>query len=358
MKPDVGRKVIEIARGLIGSHYMHGAYGATPGQNDGCPCLPGGVCLVATPNRLNPTRLAAANQNLAVYAAEMTSNRYCVCGGNYKLVSGTKTPTPTDPDLVAYLDSLKGRPAAAWPKPPRNSVTPRRAFGPGPGGDLGGKLVWGESCEGVRHFDCIGFISYCYWKATGNVVRLEISGWRGPAAGGSVFDLKAGARPAALMEGDILIKADHHIAFVDAQGAIFEAQDTDVGVRSTGRFSIAAPGGWTHLVRLAGGSLLAEPEWPLGWWKVWDGNTYYYHFSADGVVKSTRTYPSVRNSGPKQPLNTGRFSVGPSQVVVTWKKRPGVPTACVETFYNATAGCRQMNAKSNLYSPLVATRLE
>ena len=49
------------------------------------------------------------------------------------------------------------------------------------------------------------------------------------------------------------IKADHHIAWVAKDGAIVEAQDTDVGVRSTGRFNLSAPGEWTHLVRLPTG---------------------------------------------------------------------------------------------------------
>jgi hypothetical protein len=43
--------------------------------------------------------------------------------------------------------------------------------------------------------------------------------------------------------------------------------------------------------------------------------------------------------------------------VITWNKVAGASTSCQETFYNAADGCEQMNATSNLYSPLVATRL-
>jgi hypothetical protein len=41
---------------------------------------------------------------------------------------------------------------------------------------------------------------------------------------------------------------------------------------------------------------------------------------------------------------------------VNWNALPGL-AATVETFYNARPGATQMNANSNQYSPLVATRL-
>jgi hypothetical protein len=66
----------------------------------------------------------------------------------------------------------------------------RRTFGPGQnGGDGGGKLVWGQSCKGIRHFDCVGFISYCYWKASGR---------RGVAVGVEVL-MAVSYRPAAIL---------------------------------------------------------------------------------------------------------------------------------------------------------------
>jgi hypothetical protein len=160
------------------------------------------------------------------------------------------------------------------------------------------------------------------------------------------------------MDGDILVKADHHIAFVSASGTIIEAQDTDLGVRSTPGFRLAAPGDWTHLVRLAGGAASEDPDWPLGWWRVWDGGTWYYYFADDGVVMSSRNSPFNTRTRPAKAHNTGRWSFSPPHtLVVTWKQVSGAPKPCVETFYNAQKGYDQMNATSNLYSPLVATRM-
>lgn len=98
--------------------------------------------------------------------------------------------------------------------------------------------------------------------------------------------------------------------------------------------------------------------WLTGWWKVWDGNTYYYFFGADDIVKSTKTPPANTIAPPQRADNHGRYTyTPPSQLVVTWNQVAGGDAACRETFYNAVLGCRAMNATSNLYSPLVATRL-
>jgi hypothetical protein len=160
------------------------------------------------------------------------------------------------------------------------------------------------------------------------------------------------------MDGDIIIKADHHIAFVDAHGAIFEAQDTHLGVRSTSQFALGTPGEWTHLVRLASAAAVQLPDWPLGWWRVWDGNTWYYFFGPDGVVQSSKTIPYNTRTPPQHAHNRGTYKyTQPKTLVITWTQVAGAPEPCRETFYNAESGCEQMNATSNLYSPLVATRL-
>jgi hypothetical protein len=359
MSPELGQKVIAIAQGLVGSHYINGAYGATPGSYDGCPCRAGGIGLIADEDHLEPNANAKKPANLAVNAATMSIKTYCVCAGNYATFPGGRETTPTAPDLVAYLGSLSGTPPSSWENF-FGDFTPRRTFGPGQnGGDGGGRLVWGQSCKGIRHFDCVGFISYCYWKASGAVMQLDISAWRTPSGGRQVFDFSAGERPAALADGDIIVKADHHIAYVDDSGTIIEAQDSHLGVCSTPGFRLDSPGTWTHLVRLGGGGS-AELAWPAGWWRVWDGGTWYYYLGPDGAAMSSKTPPFNTRKPPAkaQTHNTGTWaSSPPNTLVVTWKQVTGAPMPCQETFYNASDGCAQMNANSNLYSPLVATQI-
>jgi hypothetical protein len=96
--------------------------------------------------------------------------------------------------------------------------------------------------------------------------------------------------------------------------------------------------------------------WLKGWWKVWDGNTYWYHFGPNGTVQYTMTEPTNLSSPPIKPTNVGNYSYTlPSTLVVTWNKVSSAPVACRETFH-AVSGCQQMNGKSNLYGPLFATR--
>ena len=229
MGPEIGAKVIAEAKKHIGAHYIHGGYGATPGNSDGCKCRPGMVNLIVSHDRLNPVFDAKPEKNIAVYAAQTSithadgKTKYSVCAGNYNSFPGGRPANPRDWDLNNYLTSLKAvENPAHWPFFVR-VYTPRRAFGPGadPSGDIGGVLVWGQTCAGIRHFDCVGFISYCLAAAGGPVIQLSIAAWRATphSQGATVYEL-AKQKPKELLDGDIIVKADHHIAWVAKDGAI------------------------------------------------------------------------------------------------------------------------------------------
>ncbi|MCM3877890.1 MAG: hypothetical protein NEA02_15910 [Thermoanaerobaculia bacterium] len=106
---------------------------------------------------------------------------------------------------------------------------------------------------------------------------------------------------------------------------------------------------------LAAGSDLS---WLLGWWEVWDGNYYYYYFDHGGRVVYIETKPrSAATPAPAAPHNKGSYTFNASgALVISWNALPGL-AATIETFYNAKSGALLMNATSNQYSPLVATRL-
>jgi hypothetical protein len=117
--------------------------------------------------------------------------------------------------------------------------------------------------------------------------------------------------------------------------------------------------GWLDLDKYFGAAPSVGPTfgWLNGWWKVWDGNTYWYYFGPNGVVKYTKARPQNFSAPPVIANNVGTYCcTAPSELVVTWNKVAGAATACRETFYNASTGCTQMNARSNLYSPLVASK--
>ena len=122
------------------------------------------------------------------------------------------------------------------------------------------------------------------------------------------------------MDGDILVQADHHIAYVAANQAIYEAQDTHL-VCALDRPLLAARGSWTHLVRVAAASSGAALDWPMGWWKVWDGNTYFYWLGPNGVAQYSKTSPLDTRVPPKAPKNVGRYTfTPPSRLEITWNQ--------------------------------------
>lgn len=100
--------------------------------------------------------------------------------------------------------------------------------------------------------------------------------------------------------------------------------------------------------------------WPTGWWRVWDGGTWYYYLADKGIAMSCKTPPSPpSNTEPPAKAkihNTGMWRTSSKSLVITWKQVGGAKKPCEETFWNAVEECQRMNANSNLYSPLVATR--
>jgi hypothetical protein len=129
-------------------------------------------------------------------------------------------------------------------------------------------------------------------------------------------------------------------------------------VTGTGPYNSTKLQGWLDLDKYFGAAPSAGPTlgWLNGWWKVWDGNNYYYYFGSAGNVVYIETKPTT-SAAPAFPKNRGTyFFDGAGQLVVRWNAIPGLGPA-IETFYNARQGATQMNANSNLYSPLVATKL-
>lgn len=251
MKPETAQRFIEIAKSFGGCHYLLGAYGATPGNEDGSPARRGQVHLIADPARLEPD-VTRSEEALAVFAAwsHIPGKPYSVCGGSYDKVFGGSSTTPNAAVLGRYLDGLKTKSVKDWE--PYYNNTPRRTYGPGETG----QIYWGEDCRDVRHFDCIGYVNYCMWKLTGTAWQIEIKQWAANpnAAGGKVCDFadKDSWRPTSIEAGDIVCKVggQEHIGIVGGDGAIYQAASTKVGVTYSSKFSLAAPGTFTHLVRL------------------------------------------------------------------------------------------------------------
>ena len=189
----------------VGAHYLWGAAGATPGGHDGMPGRPGSV-------RSVPDRLDAANPCL--HAASCAVAGLHVCAGRYKTL-GDRVLQPNQMELRQYIEGLRGTPPEQWQ--PLNTLWPRMMEG----STVTRQIVLGESCVGVRHFDCVGFINYCFSTVFRQPIQRAIDQWINESP--EVTDRSD-------MAGDILTKGNNHIGLALGDGRVVHASQASRGV--------------------------------------------------------------------------------------------------------------------------------
>ena len=101
------------------------------------------------------------------------------------------------------------------------------------------------------------------------------------------------------------------------------------------------------------------PKWLIGWWRVWDGQTYYYYFFEDGHAVYIKEPPSPKWIPPKTIGNHGVATMLDHGPKVVWKPTAGETESTVEEFTRTNwTSETEMFATSNKYSPLGAKKLE
>lgn len=153
-------KVIEIAVSMSGwCHYLWGAAGACPDEQNGMPGRRGSVVL------FDPAKHKGASKGDV-----MNSVAVCqVSGFNTCAGRALKTNPPgsyiVDPRRKLTEDELKKE---------TDDLSYRTVYKAYSSGRMG--TILGERCEGIRHFDCVGFINYCLSRAFGENIQYAISG--------------------------------------------------------------------------------------------------------------------------------------------------------------------------------------
>ncbi|HEX2798825.1 MAG TPA: hypothetical protein VHQ44_04055 [Thermoanaerobaculia bacterium] len=94
--------------------------------------------------------------------------------------------------------------------------------------------MWGEPCNGKRHFDCVGFLNWILSNAFGSAFVWNISDYRTRyASQNQHFDLVAerfNPQSHKLLPGDIAVSGTEHIGFVVSPNELVEAMDARHGV--------------------------------------------------------------------------------------------------------------------------------
>lgn len=235
--------VIEEARKQtqMGAHYMWGGAGNTPGQSDGAWYRSDHVKLHENvPNLDDPDQKPAGDSTRihvpTLFAAYVNSSDQGVlaCAGRAAQYTGdmpTSVPARFDlklknltPDQIEELaQKSENLDTYRWPRPNGNLYT----------NDASHSTVWGESCIGKRHFDCIGFVNWCLSTTLQKHVQYGIPNFTGDPAKG----VKASFKEVAFSQMrpcDIVTIGAEHIGIVSELRTVIEAKDSANGVVESG----------------------------------------------------------------------------------------------------------------------------
>lgn len=210
------RQIAETALSYVGCHYLWGAAGHRPNTTSG---ILSGSEAGRFANRVRMHDNVLDRRNPYLYTATCDSGHVHSCNGRnlsapaWPRVELTSLADPPTPELQAAQ------------RAPERHLWPRVNDEPA----MGGHIVWGEACQDVMHFDCIGFINFCIWRCIQSVHRpsiMQILRWwkhRYP-------DQASSPCQPPYQTGDILVgPGDHHIVFV-ISGEKVHAKSTHWGV--------------------------------------------------------------------------------------------------------------------------------
>jgi hypothetical protein len=251
----IRRSVVDLARSFVKKgHYLEGTAGNTPNFADGNP---GGdkqdACRMLTPNINIDLRETRKQQVISVNTAVQNKFKgFNTCAGR-----SARFQQPTAAELQKYLvaiqeAALRNPNPASWPGHGPFKLHPRRYFLSDKLQEQG-KIVWGESCVGVRHHDCVGLINFCYEEHTSRPGGwgFEIEQYHDSEITGTRI-----VRMSDAGDGDIavkLLKNGHphdHIGLIQLIGGrlkIIQAKETKVGLTDDEDF---VPQEWDRVVRV------------------------------------------------------------------------------------------------------------
>jgi hypothetical protein len=240
---EIRKSIVTLARTFVAdAHYLWGTAGNQPGQSNGNPGGGKHGAALMRKYSLDP-KATERDKVLAVCTAYCTIGGYSTCAGRCDR-TGVKSGAP---DLDAFLKSCQeaiGKGVTDQTKWPgaglRKDLFPRKYYWKGGLQTSAGEVAWGESCDGVRHFDCVGLVNYCYaqhWYQPN--FGLDISAFRNENQGTTEID-----DAKDLMDADILIKSgDGHIGMLYRNGdkwCVVQAVGTATGLTDDSEFKASA----------------------------------------------------------------------------------------------------------------------
>src|SRR5262245_38935308 len=220
--------LVWIARSLVGSHYVWGGYGNTPGAADGVPGAFGRRVRLHEndPGDFDPRR-RRYRRSPWLFAAYTRVTRLAVRGGRRAVPRMQALPVGDPNNLAHRLAPWDYR----WPRPDDLDL---------------GAVVFGESCAGRRHFDCTGLGNFVLWKALRWPVTFAIEQWIGNTSEVPLTALEPGDLLTAAHESST---GSRHIGIATGAGTVVHARGYRLGVMETPAAGAGTP--WSRAGRLA-----------------------------------------------------------------------------------------------------------
>ena len=246
----IRRSIVELARSFVTekAHYLWGTAGNIPGQANGNA---GGGKAASAKLRAFSLNKASTDPSKALgvcMAVQPIFDGYNTCAGRCTIIE--RDNTFYGHDLDTYVGDRQKDADAGTRQEDWDGITdidgrkihPRRVHFRG--GLKFNKVVWGESCVGVRHFDCVGLVNYCYARHFKDNARrpfgLDIAAFRNKSSG---FEPRTSTSSSDFMDADVVItKGNGHIGMIYQDGEtwkVVQAVETDIGLTEDSVFNPA-----------------------------------------------------------------------------------------------------------------------
>lgn len=203
----------------LGGHYLRGAAGATPDCRNGAAFRPGHV-------EWQPQHIDHPSRAM-VWAAYSHISEKQVCAGRYRspTLPGGRPAKADELQLTTYLAELKSLPSALfWPN--HHGLTPRLANWTVPKPiAIMSRLVWGEDCRNVRHYDCLGLLGFVLSK-----LNVKMAGQFTVPMYEQSHRTEACKKTDAAWPGDIVTRHSEHIGILADANTVVEASEGPIGV--------------------------------------------------------------------------------------------------------------------------------
>jgi hypothetical protein len=281
---DVRKSIVDLARSFVAldldgrkCHYLWGTAGNTPGRSDGNPG--GGKVASAQlraanldvpapadvpPTAKNPDRTKV----LGIRIATTQIDGHNTCAGRSSKYVNSLSKQDFD-NYVKMANALATRKGGVprvlpteWPGMGPDELHPRIYYWKGDKQESG-IPVWGEACDGVPHFDCIGLVNYCYaFHYYVPNFGVDIAVWARPLDANGIG--KEITDQNDVMNADVVIRKDattgglSHIAMVYLDGdkrKIVQAEGTAIGLNDDSDYK---PTDWWKRVRVADSYLVVK----------------------------------------------------------------------------------------------------